>query len=451
MGPLDSLVSVTITASGATPQIANFGTPAILCYHTKNTDYIRTYTSLAGLVTDGFATTSPTYYMATAILSQTPSPSEFKVIRGSSAVSQSCTFTVNDAGGGTTITGDTYGYQCVGTDGVVVDMYYTPSVAKTPTEVATAIAALTDPTGVATTSALAVVTSANSAAGTIVYYQNVKGGVFIDNTPTASPATDLNNALTVDTDWYTISGEHQDGTNILAVSVWAEANKRINAYSTCDTNAKTASSGIGNTLKAAAYAYSYGQWGGTSIQYGGLASMAEQLTLDPGTYTAAYKTLAGVSADALTATQITALGKETANGNRLNYYIEIANVNVTRFGINASGMYADIRRGIDALAASIQIAVYQLLVATPKPPLDPAGIAIIGNAVRGVLSRYTATPVQPAALLRGDPGYAPVVILPAIGDISTTDRGNRYLSGIRFTAYAQNAVQLVAISGAVNT
>lgn len=38
MGPLDSLVPVTITASGATPQIANFGTPAILCYHALNTD-----------------------------------------------------------------------------------------------------------------------------------------------------------------------------------------------------------------------------------------------------------------------------------------------------------------------------------------------------------------------------------------------------------------------------
>ena len=442
-GPIDSLVSVSISASGATPQRANFGTPAILCYHTHNTDYIRTYTSLTDLTDDGFTTTSPAYYMASAILRQSPAPSSFKVIRGSSAVTQSCTFTVTN-----TTVGDQIGYQCVGTDGVVVDMYVTGT--GNTTNDATAIAALTDPTGVTTTSALAVVTSANSAAGTVVYYQNVKGGTFIDNTPTASYATDLNNALGVDTNWYGITGEHQDRTNIAAMAAWAETNKRLHAYSTCDSNAKTASSGIGATLKTNAYAYSYGQWGGTSIEYGALSSLAGQLVLDPGTYTAAYKTLAGVTVDALTATEIAALGIETANGNRLNYYIEVGGLNITRYGINASGMYADIRRGIDALANDIQVTVFGMLAATPKLPFDPGGIAILGGGVRAALSRFTASQVQPNALLRGDPGFAPVVILPDIADTSSTDRGIRYLNGIRFTAYAQNAIQVVAISGTVN-
>lgn len=445
MGPLDSLVPVTITASGATPQIANFGTPAILCYHALNTDYIRTYTSLQGMVDDGFATTDPAYYMATAIFSQTPSPSSLKLIRGSSAVTQSCTFTVTD-----NTDGNQVGYQCVGTDGVVVDMYVTVS-SQTTTQVATAIAALTDPTGVTTTSSLAVVTSATNSAGKIVYYQNVKGGTFIDNTPTATYATDLNNALGVDTDWYTITGEHQDRTNILAMAVWAEANKRLHCYNTCDSNAKTASAGIGNTLKAAAYAYSTGMWGGTSIQYSCLALAAQRLTATPGTDTWAYKTLAGVTADSLTATEIAALGIETANGNRLGYYIAVAGRNVTRFGICASGMYVDIRRGIDALAATIQINEFTLLVNTPKLPFDPSGIAVLAGGVRDGLAQFTASPVQPANLLRGDPGYAPVVIPPTIASTSATDRGNRYLNQIRFTAYAQNAVQIVAVSGAVNT
>ncbi len=450
-GPLDTIIPVTITASGATPQIANFGTPAVLCYHTHNADYIREYASLTELTDDGFTTTSPAYYMGTAILSQTPSPTSFKVIRGSAAVTQSVSFVVNDAGGATTVTGDEYGYQCVGIDGTVTDMYYTPAVAKTPTEVATAIAALSDPNGVTTTSGTNVVTSATNTAGKIAYYQGVKGGVFLDNTPTATPATDLNNALSVDTDWYGITGEHQDATNITAIAVWAESNKKFHGYCTMDTVAKTAGSGIGHTLKAAAYAYSYGQWGGTSIQYGGLASLAQQFTFAPGTYTAAYKTLAGVTVDALTSTEIAALGIETANGNRLNYYIAMANVNVTRFGIMASGMYADIRRGIDALGARIQINEFQLLVTSPKLPFDPGGIAIMGGGVRSALTQFSATPVQPAALLRSDPGFAPQVFLPAIADTNSTDRGNRYLNGIRFTAYAQNAVQIVAISGAVNT
>lgn len=450
-GILDSLVSVTITASGATPQVPNFGTPAVLCYHVLNTDYIRTYTASSEYVDDGGAITDPAYYMLERIFSQSPSPSEAKVIRGSSAVTQSVTFTVNDAGGSTVVTGDQYGYQCVGTDGVAVDMYHTATAGQTPTQVATAIAALTDATGVATTSALAVVTSATAVAGKIAYYQGVKGGVFIDNTPTATYATDLNNALGVDTDWYGITGEHQDRNNIAAAASWAESNKRLHAYSTMDTNAKGTGTGIGATMKAAGYAYTFGQWGGTSIEYGALGILAKQFCADPGTDTWAYKELAGVTVDSLTTTEITALGKETANGNRLNYYISIANTSNTRFGICASGMYADLRRGIDALAAAIQIAVFQVLRTSPKLPFDPGGIAIVGSAVRSVLSRFTATPQQPAALLRGDPGFAPVVLLPDIASTSSADRGNRYLNGIRFTAYAQNAIQVVAISGAVNT
>lgn len=443
-GPIDQLVAVTITASGATPQVNGFGIPAILCYHTHNTDYIRTYTSLAGLVADGFATTEPAYLMATAILSQTPSPSSFKVIRGTSAITQTVTFTVTD-----TTVGDQIGYQCIGTDGVAVDMYITGTgVVNTD---ATSIAALTDATGVGTTASGAIVTSLNSGSHTVVYYQGVKGGTFIDNTPTASYATDLNNALTVDTNFYVVAGEHMDRTNIAAMAAWAETNKRLHAYTTCDTNAKTASSGIGATMKAAAYAYTFGQWNGKSINYGALALAAQRLTAAPGTDTWAYKTLAGVTVDALTASEITALGIETANGNRLNYYITVANVNITRYGICASGMYADIRRGIDALTSDIQVAVYNLLVTSPKLPFDPAGIAIVGNAVRGVLANYTATSTQPANLLRGDPGFAPQVFLPDISTISTADRGNRYLNGIRFTAYGQNAVQIVGISGAVNT
>ena len=444
MGILDTLVPVTITASGATPQVANFGTPAIICYHTKNTDYIRTYTDVQGLVDDGFAVTDPAYIMASVIFSQEPSPSSLKLIRGTSAVTQSCAFVVTN-----TTVGDQIGYQVVGTDGVVVDMYVTGT--GNTTNDATAIAALPDPTGVTTTSSTATVTSATNTAGKIVYYQGVKGGTFIDNTPTASPATDLNNALGIDTDWYTITSEHQDRNNIAAVASWAETNKKFHAYSTMDSNAKTAGTGIGATMKAAAYSYTFGMWGGTSIQYGALALAAQRLTADPGTDTWAYKTLAGVTADSLTATEITALGTETANGNRLNYYITVAGVNVTRFGICASGMYADLRRGIDALAARIQINEFQLLASSPKIPFDPGGIAILAGGVRSGLAQFTATPVQQAALLRSDPGYAPQVFPPAIADTNATDRGNRYLNSIRFTAYAQNAVQIVAISGAVNT
>ena len=97
MGILDTLVPVTITASGATPQVANYGTPAIICYHTLNSDYIRTYTDVEGYLDEpGAAATDPAYYMLSTIFSQEPSPSSAKLIRGTSAVTQSCAFVVTN-------------------------------------------------------------------------------------------------------------------------------------------------------------------------------------------------------------------------------------------------------------------------------------------------------------------------------------------------------------------
>lgn len=439
--PLDPIVSVAISATNATPQLPGFGIPAIVGYHTKNSDVIRSYTDLPGMVTDGFAATDPLYLMASAILSQTPCPPKFKIIRGSTSVTQAGTFIVTS-----NTNGDSVGFTYTGTDGVAVDYHVTVS-SQTTTQVATAIAAITpDATGYAVTSSTATVTVTASAAITIGYVSNVRGGTWLDTTPASSPGTDLTAALAVDPDFYTVTCEHQDATNILAMAVWAEANKRFHVYTTADTANLTATTGVGATLKAAGYAYSFGMYSGFPIGYSALALASQRLTATPGSDTWAYKTLAAVTVDSLTTAQKTAL-----DTNRLNYYVSIANVSVTLTGINASGLCADLRRGIDALGVQIQFNVFVVLVASPKLPFDPGGIAIVGNAIRTALAQFTASPSSPNALLRSDPGFQPVVTLPDISTTTSTDRGNRLLKGIKFGAYAQNAVQTVQIIGVITT
>jgi hypothetical protein len=441
-GPLDGLVTVTIIATNAAPQLPNFGTPALVAYHTHNTDFVRTYTNLSGMVTDSFATTEPAYLWASTILSQTPSVPSFKIIRGSTAAAQTQTFKVVD-----TSTGDSVGFSMQGVNGVVADIHRTNPGGETAIQIATAIAALAAANGTTMASGgTDTVTNTTTVAGKVAYVSLVKGGNYTDTTAASTPATDLNNALTVDTSFYGVTSEHMDATNILAMAVWAEANKRMNIYTTADTAAKGAGTGIGNTLKAAGYTYSFGQWGGMPAQYGAAALESQRFTAKPGTDTWAYKQLAGVTADALTPTEITNL-----NGNNLNYYLaNVAGVNITLNGIDASGLYADLRRGIDALAAQIQIQVYLLLLSLPKVPYDPIGIAMVGAEVQSALQQFTATPNAPAALLRGDPGFAPIVILPDIKVIPAIDRATRVLKNVLFVAYAQNAVQTVQINGVVN-
>lgn len=437
-GPVDQIVTVTIQANNATTQVPNFGIPALLAYHTHNTDKIRTYSSLAGMVSDGFSTTEPAYYMASALLAQNPTVPSFKIIRGSTAAAMTFTFTVTD-----TTVGDTIGFTVVGVNGTTT-VVNTTSTGAVNTDAST-LAGLTAPNGCTMGAVGAVVTVTVTTPGKVVYVSAVKGGTYLDTTASASPATDLTNALAVDSTWYGIAGEHCDATNIAAIASWAETNKRIQYYTTADTNNLSASSGIGHTLNLAGDQYSYGAYSGTPIQYAGVATMANEFARDPGTYTMAFKQLASVTVDALTDTQITNL-----EGNVLNYYTNVAGDNIVRPGKVASGLYVDLRRGIDALGAAVQFQVYNLLVSQPKVPYDPFGIAMVGGEVRSALASFTASANAPVALLRNDPGFKPTVILPDVSTELSADRQARVLKNVNFVAYAQNAVQTVKINGTVN-
>ena len=91
-GPIP--VTVNITATGTSPSRKNFGTPLVLAYHTHFTDKVRIYTSLSGMITDGFSTTEPGYLLAQACFQQNPTVPESSVGRGTTAVQQTFTFTV---------------------------------------------------------------------------------------------------------------------------------------------------------------------------------------------------------------------------------------------------------------------------------------------------------------------------------------------------------------------
>ena len=95
-GILDGLVNVSVSTVGATPQLANSNTPAFLAYHTLYGDFIRTYTSPAGWTSDGGSILDPAYDFLVTTFAQNPAPASAKIIRGSTAVTQTVTFLVTD-------------------------------------------------------------------------------------------------------------------------------------------------------------------------------------------------------------------------------------------------------------------------------------------------------------------------------------------------------------------
>src|SRR5277367_5034327 len=79
--PLSDIVTVTIQATAANPSTPNFGLPLIAAYHTHYPDRSRLYSSLAAMVSDGFAVTEPAYLAAAAVFSQNPSVTGLKIGR----------------------------------------------------------------------------------------------------------------------------------------------------------------------------------------------------------------------------------------------------------------------------------------------------------------------------------------------------------------------------------
>jgi hypothetical protein len=130
MSSLNQIITVQIDRNTTTPTQVGFGTPLLLGYFPTSIfpERVRTYSTLAELEDDGFATTHPIYLAAADLLAQNPSPPEFKVGRRALAFTQSVDITPTDTTAGTlseiTIAGpgDTAGetFECViGKQGVL--------------------------------------------------------------------------------------------------------------------------------------------------------------------------------------------------------------------------------------------------------------------------------------------------------------------------------------------
>ena len=110
---LDQLIAVSIVVSATAPSAANFGVPLIAAYHTHNVQPIRYYTSLSGMVSDGFSITEPAYLAASEVMQQNPTVTTFAIGRRTLAFSQVIKLLLSS-----TSNKDIYSFQITGSDGV---------------------------------------------------------------------------------------------------------------------------------------------------------------------------------------------------------------------------------------------------------------------------------------------------------------------------------------------
>lgn len=443
---LQDIVNSVITASTVNPTRPGFGVPIIVGYHTHYTDRLRYYTSLTGLVSDGFSTTSAIYLAAEVLLAQNPSVTKFGVGRRANAPLQVITLTCTSA-----TAGDMYLATFVDSAGASHDLSFDSSGVVTGS--ATAIASLLTGFGLAgctVTSADAVVTLTMTAG----YLLDIKGPAGTGQGPgglngtgahnftmadtTADPglAADLAAILAADaTGWYGFGLDSNSPAEILIAAAFAESNKRVFSTNTSETLCGTATTGhVGASLKALSYAHTYCQFSQTQLlSFAGLGIMGNRFPSNPGSDTWDLKTILGVQADTLSETQTTNL--ETTN---LNWYQTIAGINVTQNGVCPGGEYMDVVRFIDWLNANIQIDVFQLLVSLPKVPYTDIGIDLIANVVKNRLK------IGASKAFGGIDGARPIIVnAPAVADIDAGNRNSRNLPGISWSAFLSGAIQTV--------
>jgi hypothetical protein len=147
MSFLDDIVTLSITRSTRTPTRAGFGVALLLAYHTLNADRVREYSSLDGMVDDGFTPYDPAYLAAQSYFAQSPAPTRIKVGRRALAPTQVVELTPSSPSASEVSTVKIDGLTATFTaDG-------TPTVAEACTGIAAAINALADVDAIVATGA----------------------------------------------------------------------------------------------------------------------------------------------------------------------------------------------------------------------------------------------------------------------------------------------------------
>jgi len=253
-------------------------------------------------------------------------------------------------------------------------------------------------------------------------------------------------------DWYGVKIVNYVEQDLLDVAAWTEARRKIFFYSSDESdivNVAPASdtASIAAQLKAAGYARSVGLFSNVAdSQFPGAAFAGKIFPFDPGSYTAKFKTLAGITVDVLSATQ-----SSNARGKNTNTYESIGGVNIVREGVVAEGEFIDTIIFVDWLQANLTTDIYALLAKSRKVPYTIAGIeaikSIIEKRLEIGLARGGISPFSEDADGNQNGGY--VVTVPAFDSIPTADKAARLLQDVRFTVWPAGAIHAVKVDGVV--
>ena len=428
---LKDIVNVTISRETKSVSRAGFSTINVLGIHRAFVELIKFYSNMTAVLLD-FKSTDLEAVAAANIFSQSPTVTRLAISRrptGDTAV-----VTVATVANSTLYT--------VTINGVAFT--FTSDASATNMEIAaglvTAINGGAEP--VTATDNLDGTFDLVADVASVFYKCTVDSNLAVSFTATGTVADNIAAIQQENDDWYALVMTDRTQANVEAAAAYIETVTKIFLTASADldilnTTDAADTTTIAAVLKAAAYARSgvfYHANAATAFPEAALLGVI--LPLDPGSYTGAFKTLAGITVDTLTDTQkINALAK------KVNIYVEVGGVNITREGTVAEGEYIDIIILVDWAQARITEGIFSVLVNAPKVPITDAGIASIEAAITTVLQLGVA---------RGGFAEGFTVSVPLAANISTADKAARTLNGVTFDAELTGAIHTVTVRGTVH-
>jgi|WetSurMetagenome_2_1015567.scaffolds.fasta_scaffold53980_2 hypothetical protein len=447
--PIEEIVNVTITRESLNLSQVGFGTIMILsgeCNFAERLQYFSTddAAAFAGALIGGVD--AKAYLAYQAIASQNPKVTRVALGHRTSNV----IFTEN---AGTYTAGGITGTVC----GHAISVSYTSDKATTMAALATAIEALAEvATCTYAANAITIIPASGFLITAALSLSAITGTmVWLSYTvaETESVTDALNAVQTYQTDWYGFIITSRVEADVLNAAAWAETASMkyfltaSNDVEIVNTTLSSDTGSIAKTFHSNAYLKSAIIYSAVALtQYPDAALFGRILPYDPGSYTACFKSLAGITVDALTATQ-----RANAFEKKVNVYEYVGGTNILREGVASGNEYIDVMIFIDWLDARCTEAVFAVLASSLKVPYTDAGIASIQNAL--------TTPLKTG---QNNGGISPdaydsqkkqiggfYIIIPKLEDVPTADKTSRTLNSVRFIAYLAGAIQKVVISGLV--
>jgi len=247
--------------------------------------------------------------------------------------------------------------------------------------------------------------------------------------------------------WYGLCTVDTNVGLILSAAAALEGTGKFLWYATNEAGAKdnADTTNIASYIFAKGYRCTLGFYHADTTEFINAAAMAQYFATAPGQIALAHMTLQGVTADTLTASEVTTLQNRALNTYRRFSPTDSA-FNMVRKGVRADGKRAEATRDLDYFKNEIQVAGLLFIKSSKKPPYDQDGLNAWGAELVALAQRMVRE-----GILRGDPeADQPVqVIIPKFTEISAGNKALFKFAGCRILGQLKNGVLTVDASAEI--